>query len=91
MADRQRLDAIQLRPAVASLPPDHGRPAHRDPLAARISGEFLEMPGTCLTVPQASRLFGVPSDACQGMLLQLVRDGVLSVTPDGRYRNRSAA
>jgi hypothetical protein len=88
MADGRRLEGIRLHAAAATLPlerKDDGT------LSRRIGGEFQEMPGTCLTIAQASRLFGVPSDVGIRVLRRLVDEGVLRVTPDGRYRLRSTA
>ena len=47
-------------------------------LSVRIRGEFAEMPGLRLTVPQASRLFNLESGRCERLLEALVRDGKLS-------------
>jgi hypothetical protein len=88
MADGRRLEGIRLHAAAATLPlerKDDGT------LSRRICGEFQEMPGTCLTIAQASRLFGVPSDVGIRVLRRLVDEGILRVTPDGRYRLRSTA
>jgi DNA-binding IclR family transcriptional regulator len=52
----------------------------------RIWDEFDEMPGTSLTLPQASRLFGVPIEVCDRILISLVKDGRLRRTQDGRFR-----
>ena len=54
-------------------------------LVQRVRAEFTEMPGQCLTVRQASRLFGIPPDVCTRVLGALEREGVLRQTPDGRY------
>jgi hypothetical protein len=51
----------------------------------RLRGEFRDMPGLALTLPQASRLFGVPEGACVGILRRLVDAGLLCVRSDGRY------
>lgn len=51
----------------------------------RVSAEFLEMPGLRLTVPQASRLFGLPSTECLSLLTSLVQRGFLVRTRDGLY------
>jgi hypothetical protein len=58
-------------------------------LMHRIWDEFDEMPGTSLTLPQASRLFGVPIEVCDRILVSLVKDGRLRRTQDGRFRLRS--
>jgi hypothetical protein len=58
-------------------------------LMHRIWDEFDEMPGTSLTLPQAARLFGVPVEVCDRILVSLVKDGRLRRTQDGRFRLRS--
>src|SRR5262245_32675258 len=55
-------------------------------LIHRIWDEFDEMPGTSLTLPQASRLFGVPIEVCDRILISMVKDGRLRRTKDGRFR-----
>src|SRR6266404_4934606 len=61
----------------------------RAALVHRIRHEFDEMPGTALTLPQATRLFGVAPEVCDRVLLGLVNDGQLRRTQDGRFRRRS--
>jgi len=58
-------------------------------LMHRIWDEFDEMPGTSLTLPQASKLFGVPIEVCDRILGGLVNDGRLRRTKDGRFRLHS--
>jgi uncharacterized lipoprotein YmbA len=43
------------------------------------------MPGQCLTLPQAARLFAIPLDVCARVFSVLARDGVVQQTSDGRY------
>jgi len=51
----------------------------------RLKGTFLEMPGTKLTVQQASRLCGLDTSAC-GIVLEVLRDaGFLTTRPDGTF------
>jgi hypothetical protein len=83
---------IPLKTVSAALPPSSSE--RRDigtrwALIHRIWDEFDEMPGTSLTLPQASRLFGVPVDVCDRILARLVSDGRLRRTQDGRFRLRS--
>lgn len=54
-------------------------------LMDRIRGEYLEMPGLRLTVPQALRLWGLPKDICEYALARLVEDGFLHRTSDGAF------
>lgn len=51
----------------------------------RIRGEFLEMPGLCLTRCQAQRLWGLPCDRCDALLTILIEERFLTVTRDGRF------
>lgn len=51
----------------------------------RLKGTFLEMPGTKLTVQQASRLCGLEDAACS-IILEVLRDtGFLITRPDGTF------
>jgi hypothetical protein len=47
------------------------------------------MPGLRLTADQARRLFGIPDDLCQRILLTLIADGVLLRGADERFGLRS--
>jgi hypothetical protein len=51
----------------------------------RIRGEYLEMPGLCLTRCQAQRLWGLPCDRCDALLAALVEERFLVRTNDGRF------
>ena len=46
-------------------------------LQTRARAEYLEMPGLCLTLPQAARLFALDRDACATLLDGLVIEGFL--------------
>lgn len=52
-------------------------------LACRVTAEYREMPGLCLTVSQAARLWGLPPDVCRAVVDELVRQGVLRRTTKG--------
>lgn len=54
-------------------------------LEMRVLGEFREMPGLCLTVAQAARLWGIDDERCRQMLQHLATCGLLRQLPDGRY------
>jgi hypothetical protein len=81
---------IPRKPIGAALPPassaERRDTGTRRALMHRIWDEFDEMPGTSLTLPQASRLFGVPIEVCDRILISLVKDGRLRRTQDGRFR-----
>jgi hypothetical protein len=51
----------------------------------RIQGEFVEMPGLCLTAAQAQRLWGLNRDFCDQLLESLVNAHFLAQTQDGRF------
>jgi len=95
LLDHRRLPAPSLEPLVVrppmrstSRPLDSRNRSRREALLCRIRGEFLEMPGISLTLPQARRLFGVDEDVCTRILDGLVLECVLMRTSDGRYRRR---
>ena len=54
-------------------------------LLARVRGEYREMPGLRLTIPQAARLFGIPREVAGTVLHELRRASVLAVSGDGTY------
>jgi hypothetical protein len=60
-----------------------------DAVLQRIRGEYLEMPGLHLTLPQAQRLCGVDSAVCQRVFDALVETGFLCVKTDGSYARLS--
>lgn len=55
----------------------------------RMVAEFREMPGTCLTVGQAARLWALDRSDAARALERLERAGVLRRTPRGAYVLRS--
>lgn len=55
----------------------------RDVLLNRVRGEFIEMPGLQLTLPQASRLWGLDQYTCQSVIDALVEASFLRWTPRG--------
>jgi hypothetical protein len=52
-------------------------------LVRRIRSEFLEMPGLQLTLPQASRLWGLEPRACHAVIDALVETDFLRWTQRG--------
>jgi hypothetical protein len=53
-------------------------------LVNRARNEFIEMPGLQLTLPQAARLWGLDSSACQRVISTLVNSAFLRWTRDGK-------
>ncbi len=51
-------------------------------LTALVRAEYLEMPGLCLTVAQAARLWNVGRDECRQTLDALIRTGFLYMSRD---------
>ena len=54
-------------------------PAARE-LLSRVRGEFMEMPGLRLNLPQAQRLWALDAVSCEAVLETLVETGVLAST-----------
>jgi hypothetical protein len=53
------------------------------PAVSRIRAEYAEMPGLCLTLPQAQRLCGLDHEVARAALTALVELGYLKSTPLG--------
>ena len=58
-------------------------------LLLRIEGEYRQMPGLSLTVPQAERLWGLDASTCASVLTALIERRVLTRTASGSYLRRS--
>jgi hypothetical protein len=54
-------------------------------IAERVRGEFREMPGLTLTLPQAARLWSLDDETCKEVLNYLVENGFLSRRDDGAF------
>ena len=57
----------------------------RPELVSMILGTFREMPGLCLHLNQAARLFGVRRGTCEVILEDLVAQGKLRRAADGQF------
>jgi hypothetical protein len=53
-------------------------------LVNRVRGEFIEMPGLQLTMPEAARLWGMDIVACERVIEALVDASFLRWTPAGK-------
>jgi hypothetical protein len=62
-----------------------------DVLAARVRGEYGEMPGLQLTVTQACRLWQIDTLTCEILLEKLVHDDFLCKTEKGAYAAATTA
>ena len=54
-------------------------------LVRRIRAEFLEMPGMCLTIEQAQRLWSLESRTCEALLKSLIDSRFLRRTDRGLF------
>ena len=59
-------------------------------LLDRIEDDYREMPGLCVTAPQAARLWGLDGTTCAFVLMTLIERGILMRTPSGTYVRRQA-
>ena len=57
----------------------------RPELVSMILGTFREMPGLCLHLNQAARLFGLRRGTCEVILEDLVAQGKLRRAADGQF------
>ena len=71
----------------ARPPTDRAKPAIREMLE-RIEGEYREMPGLRLTLPQAARLWCLDYGTCELVLTDLIERRVLKRTLNGSYVRR---
>jgi hypothetical protein len=60
-----------------------------DRLVRRVQDEFLEMPGLCLTLGQAQRLWSLEPRTCEALLNSLIDSRFLRRTAHGRFVLRS--
>jgi hypothetical protein len=54
----------------------------------RAEGEYREMPGLSLTLPQAARLWGLDRRTCELVMANLVERRILKRAPNGTYVRR---
>ncbi len=67
---------------LASTPERH---RSNELLVRRIRAEFLEMPGLCLTIEQAQRLWSLEPRTCEAMLKSLIDSRFLRRTDRGLF------
>ena len=75
---REGLSVAEKAAASTCLPPNAQ-------LLDRIRGEYLEMPGLTLTLPQAQRLWDLRGRECEELLGALIDAKFLCRKSDGRY------
>lgn len=81
---------IVRHPTSAGPRQDFVHPAARDVAASdvltRIRSEYREMPGLCLTLLQARRLWALDESTCSRLLSNLVSEGYLRQSAAGYVR-----
>jgi hypothetical protein len=54
-------------------------------LTRRVQAEYAEMPGLCVTLSQAQRLWAVDRESCESVFRSLIARGFLRMTTAGRF------
>jgi len=86
-ASRSRATRATL-PSPIDRPNDvHATPAIRE-AALRVEGEYREMPGLSLTLPQAARLWGLDRSTCELVLANLIERRILKRAFNGSFVRR---
>ena len=70
--------------AETRLQHDERQPSN-ERLVRQIRAEFLEMPGLCLTIAQAQRLWSLESRRCEALLKSLIDSRFLRRTDRGLF------
>ena len=73
---------IAARPAPAHIPT---RAELIDELTCRVQAEYREMPGLCLTLRQAQRLWGVDTEIWASVFGALTARGILRKAANGGF------
>ena len=76
--------------AISRVAGRSGRDHGNEGLARRIRAEFLEMPGLCLTIEQAQRLWSLDPGTCEELLKSLIDSRFLRRTEHGLFVLRKA-
>ena len=88
-APASRSSATRAAAPLQTARPDYMRtmPAIREAIL-RVEGEYREMPGLSLTLPQAARLWAMDRSTCELVLANLIERRVLKRTLNGTYVRR---
>jgi hypothetical protein len=86
-------ESSRSRSARPTPPSDISRPSHLSANAIRealrrVEGEYREMPGLSLTLPQAARLLGIEPSTCEVVVTALIERNILKRTLNGTYVRR---
>jgi hypothetical protein len=71
--------------SISHLASTAARQPGNERLVRRIRAEFLEMPGLCLTIEQAQRLWSLESRTCEALLKSLIDSRFLRRTDRGLF------
>lgn len=86
-ANKNRASRVTM-PSETARPDDiRTMPAIREAIL-RVEGEYREMPGLCLTLAQAARLWGMDRSTCELVLANLIERRVLKRALNGTYVRR---
>jgi hypothetical protein len=66
-------------------PRERRDPTSRAAIECRVSAEYQDMPGLCLTLGQAQRLFRLREDICVRVLNALVQQEILRLDANGAF------
>ena len=87
-------EASRNRASRATKPSETARPVDMRTMPAireailRVEGEYREMPGLSVTLPQAARLWGMDRSTCELVLANLIERRVLKRALNGTYVRR---
>jgi len=84
------MQAAERRHAPRQSPRQSAGEPQREQLVSTIVGAYREMPGLCLTLNQAARLFGLRDVTCHIVLEDLVKKGSLRRARNGQYASPEA-
>jgi len=86
-ADQNRASRVTRRSETPRADDMRTTPAIRETIL-RVEGEYREMPGLSLTLPQAARLWGIDRSTCELVLAKLIERRVLKRAMNGTYVRR---
>ena len=85
---RPKTLAVRELSARREVPTERRHLSSRETLRCRVRAEFEEMRGLRLSLPQATRLFGLREDVCRRILDALTADGFLKRSSDEKCGRR---
>ena len=86
-ASRNRASRVTTPSETARIDDMRTTPEIREAIL-RVEGEYREMPGLSLTLPQAARLWGIDRSTCELVLANLIERRILKRALNGTYVRR---